>query len=159
MTTMTVNGRLGRDSELKYTSEGMAYLSLNVAYNYGRRDGEGNRPTQWVQATMWGKQAEALSPHLTKGSGVLLTLEDVHINEYQKSDGSTGSALRGRVIKFEFGMNSPRSDSNQQQSAPQPTQQQQQPVQQQVQQPVQQRNYQAETNGGAPWDQELENPF
>lgn len=138
MTTMTVNGRLGRDAELKYTADGTAFAGLNVAYNYGRRDAGGNRPTQWIQGTVWGKQAEALLPHLTKGAGVVMTLEDVHIHEYQKNDGTTGNQLRGRVIKFEFGMNAPRQQDSQQQ-VPQQQSKQRPPQQQQSQQ----QNYQA----------------
>lgn len=148
MTIMIVNGRIGRDAELKYTSDGTAFAGFNVAYNYGRKGDDGNRPSQWVQCTMWGKQAEALCSYLTKGTGVLVTLEDVHINEYQKNDGTTGSALRGRVLKFEFGMNAPKQDGQQTQ---QPQQQQQRPVQQaQQQQPQQQQqqSYQAASQGG-----------
>ena len=143
MTIMIVNGRIGRDAELKYTNDGTAFANFNVAYNYGRRGDDGNRPSQWVQCTMWGKQAESLCSYLTKGTGVLVTLEDVHINEYQKNDGTTGSALRGRVLKFEFGMNAPKQDGQQtQQQAPQ---QQQRPPQ--PQQSYQAPNYQQQGSG------------
>lgn len=142
MSTMTVNGRLGRDAELRHTSDGTAYAPLNVAYNYGRRDGDGKRPTQWIQATLWGRQAEALIQYLEKGTGVVLTVEDVHIHEYQKNDGSTGSQLQGRVIKFEFGMNAPSSGSKTQ-SQPQ----QQAPAQQQQQQNYQAPNHQQHAPG------------
>ena len=148
MTIMIVNGRIGRDAELKYTSDGTAFAGFNVAYNYGRKGDDGNRPSQWVQCTMWGKQAEALCSYLTKGTGVLVTLEDVHINEYQKNDGTTGSALRGRVLKFEFGMNAPKQDGQQaQQQAPQqaPQQHQQRPINQQPN--YQAPNYQQQNSG------------
>lgn len=146
MTIMIVNGRIGRDAELKYTNDGTAFANFNVAYNYGRRGDDGNRPSQWVQCTMWGKQAESLCSYLTKGTGVLVTLEDVHINEYQKNDGTTGSALRGRVLKFEFGMNAPKQDGQQaQQQAPQ--QQQRPPQPQQPQQSYQAPNYQQQNSG------------
>ena len=147
MTIMIVNGRIGRDAELKYTSDGTAFAGFNVAYNYGRKGDDGNRPSQWVQCTMWGKQAEALCSYLTKGTGVLVTLEDVHINEYQKNDGTTGSALRGRVLKFEFGMNAPKQDGQQ---AQQKDPQQQRPAQQPQQQaPQQQRQHQAQNYAAA----------
>lgn len=122
MTTMTVIGRLGRDCELKYTDNGTVLTELSIAYNYGRKDGNGDRPTQWVRGTMWGKQAEALVSYLTKGAGVGVTLEDVHVREFDRNDGTRGHSLEGRVIKFEFlgGRN----------DAQQGGQQYQQPVQQ-----------------------------
>lgn len=102
MTTMTVVGRLGVDGQLKHTSQGTAVTELAIAYNYGRKDADGRRQTQWVRASLWGRQAEALVPYLSKGTGVIATLEDVHIREFTKQDGSNGYSLQGNVIKFEF---------------------------------------------------------
>ena len=133
MSVMFVNGRLGRDVELKYTAQGAAVAELAIAYNYGRKGSDGNRPTQWVRASLWGAQAEALAPYLVKGSGVAVTLGDVNVRTYQKSDGTTGSSLEGRVINFDFAAGAGGSQSREQ------------PVQRQAQQ----RDYQAANYDGS----------
>ena len=66
-------GRVGRDVELRYTPSGVAVAAIALAYEYGRKDQQtGKRPTQWVEVTMWGKTAEALSQYLIKGKQVFI---------------------------------------------------------------------------------------
>ena len=91
--------RLGRDCELRTTQSGDAVASLSLAMNY--RNGR-EKATQWVDAALWGKMAEALTQYLVKGKLVCVTLDDVHIEEYPKRDGGTGTKLVGRVSKLEL---------------------------------------------------------
>ena len=35
--------------------------AIALAYEYGRKDQQRGKPTQWIEVTMWGKTAEALS--------------------------------------------------------------------------------------------------
>ena len=69
--------RIGRDAEIRHTAGGDAVASLSLAFTYGRKGEDGKRPTQWVDASLWGKRAEALAQYLTKGSLVAVTPEDV----------------------------------------------------------------------------------
>jgi single-strand DNA-binding protein len=101
--------RLGRDAELRTAGNGETVANLNVAFNYGRPDSEGKKPTQWCELALWGRRAEALAPHLLKGTVLSLNCDDVHIEEFRKRDGTTGSKLSGRVISLEFaGSSKPR---------------------------------------------------
>jgi single-strand DNA-binding protein len=102
VSTMTFVGRLGRDAELKYTPNGDAVINLAVAYNYGRKAQDGRKPSQWVDASLFGKRAEALAQYLVKGSQLFLMLDDVHVRTYSKQDGTQGFALTGSVQKIEF---------------------------------------------------------
>ena len=95
--------RLGRDAEVRYTPGGEAVANLSPAVPYGKKDGEGNRPTQWVDASLWGKQAEALAPYLLKGSVHCFTLSDIHIETYPKNGGGEGTKLVARVDGVELG--------------------------------------------------------
>ena len=45
-------------------------LEMALAFNYGQKDGSGNKPTQWVEASLWGKRAESLKDYLKKGAAV-----------------------------------------------------------------------------------------
>lgn len=116
---LTGIARLGRDAELRYTPSGHAVANLSLAYNYGMKDAEGKKPTQWVEASLWGKQAEALIDYLVKGQALSVTADDVHIEEFTRKDGTLGSKLVGKVIHIEFAGKS--SDATQQQPAPEPT--------------------------------------
>ena len=95
MAVLTGLFTLGRDAETRTTQGGTTVVQLALAYNYGRKGDDGKRPTQWLRASMFGKQAEALAPHLIKGKQVSLMVRDVHIATFQKSDGSEGYALEG----------------------------------------------------------------
>ena len=114
--------RLGRDAEIRYTQGGDAVASLSLAFSYGRKGEDGRRPTQWVDGSLWGKRAEALAPYLTKGSLVVVTLEDVHIETYQGKNGE-GHKLAGRVIDLELAGGGERQEAPApQRAAPQRTQ-------------------------------------
>lgn len=102
MTTMTVSGRLGRDATVNYTTGGKPVARLALAYNYGRKDDQGNRPTQWVDANLWGEQAERLSGYLKKGTALNVVLRDVHVEQWSGDDNLVRSSLRGDVIHLEF---------------------------------------------------------
>lgn len=102
-------GRLGRDAELRRTSSGDAVLELALAYNYGRKGDDGNRPSQWIKGTMWGTRAEALASSLVKGQQIVVTLSDVHIETYKKRDGTSGLSLVARVDDVEFAGTRPAS--------------------------------------------------
>ena len=94
--------RLGNDPEVRYTPDGKAVMDLSLAFNYGKKDQNGKRPTQWVSATMWGERVEKLSKHLIKGQHLFVTLGEPHIEEYTRKDGTSGMSLRARLNELEF---------------------------------------------------------
>lgn len=93
--------RLGRDAELRYTQDGTQVATLAGAWNYGRKDQDGKRPTQWADLSIWGERAEKLAPYLTKGTQLLVHADDVHIETYEGRN-SPGAKLVGRVDSVEF---------------------------------------------------------
>lgn len=100
---LTGIARLGRDAELRYTpATGDSVCNLALAFSHGKKDTSGNRSTQWVDASLWGKQAENLVPYLTKGTQVSVIIQDPNIEHYTNRDGTPGSKLVGRVLNLEF---------------------------------------------------------
>ena len=93
--------RIGRDAELRFTQGGDPVASLALACNYGKKGEDGNRPSQWIDASLWGKRAEAMVPHLTKGGMIYAVIEDVHIETYEGKNGK-GSKLVGKIMEIEF---------------------------------------------------------
>jgi single-strand DNA-binding protein len=94
--------RIGNEPVVRFTKDNKPVLDLSLAYNYGRKGDDGKQPTQWVNGTMFGDRVEKLAPYLSKGSLILVNLEDVHIESYTRKDGSSGVALRGRISSLEF---------------------------------------------------------
>jgi single-strand DNA-binding protein len=133
MPTLTDVGRIGRDAELRFTPSGDPVINLALACDYGRKGQDGKRPTQWVDATLWGKQAEAMAPYLLKGQQLYFTMEDAHIETYAKTGGGEGFKLTGKIILIKF-VGSPPQAANQPQQQSRP---QQQPRQQAANRPAQ----------------------
>ncbi len=175
--------RIGRDVELRYTGNGDPVANVSLAFNYGRKGEDGKRPTQWVDASLWNKRAEALTEYLLSGTQVFVVIDDVHIETYETRDGGTGSKMVGTISSLEFASSSnrdgqqdsgPRQQGGGQQRGNGGGQQRQQGGQgrgqgnaprqgQQAQQrqAPQQRQGQGQSQGGGidPFDEDLDIPF
>ena len=99
---LTGLARLGRDATLRHTPQGKPVAELALAFNYGQKGADGKRPSQWIEAHLWGDRAEALAPHLTKGSAIDVVLTEPHIETWTKKDQTTGVKLVARVAELEF---------------------------------------------------------
>ena len=132
--------RIGRDAELRYTNSGMAVIGLACVYDIGFGD---KKKGQWIEASIWGKQAEGLAPYLLKGKQIVIYAKDVELETYKKGDGSEGAKLKCSVV--DINLVSDGSGGQNQQRAPQ---QQQAPRQQAPQQApqAQQQQQQAQNN-------------
>ena len=73
-----------------------------MAYNWGQKDREGKKPSQWVQASLFGERADSLAPYLGKGTQVFCILKDVNLEMYEGRDGKTYHNLRGTIDVIEF---------------------------------------------------------
>ncbi len=130
---LTALARLGRDAELRFTQKGDPVCELALAVNYGRKGDDGNRPTQWISASLWGQRAESLAPHLSKGKLLYVVIEEPHIETYEGKNGA-GSKMVGRIVSLEFAGGGQQQEGQPRQQAPQ---QRQQPAQQQSPRPQQ----------------------
>ena len=108
--------RLGRDAELRATSNGDTVATLALAFT---RRVKGEKLTQWVDGALWGKRAESLAPYLLKGGLVAVTLEDVHIETFTSQNGD-GHKLAGRVIDVELAGGGERTAAPAPRQAPAP---------------------------------------
>ena len=132
MAKLTGIFRIGRDAEVRKLPGGDSVVNLALAYNFGKRDQDGQRPTQWVEASFWGERAEKLAPYLLKGNQIGAYVSDIHIETYEGKNGP-GQKLVGRIDDIEL---TDRKDNGQQ------------PAQQPRQQPAaQQRNAYADQRG------------
>ena len=102
--------RIGKDTELRQTAAGKSVATISGVYDVGWGD---NKKSQWIEAALWGKQAEALTSSLTKGTQVVIYADDVCIETYNKNDGSQGFTLRCRVISVDLTDRKQEGQSNQ----------------------------------------------
>ena len=93
--------RIGNDPTVRITTGGDPVINLSLATNYGKPGEDGKRPTQWYDASLWGKRAESLSPYLKKGDRIYVEMKDVHIETYQK-DGATIPKLVAKITEVEL---------------------------------------------------------
>ena len=141
--------RIGRDAETRFLPDGTAVCNVSLAFNYGKKGQDGNRPSQWIDASIFGQRAETLGPMLTKGSQHVFHLSDAHIETYRKADGSEGFKMAARVDDVELTdrRDAPGGQQPQRQAAQQQPQRQAAP-QQQRQQPPQRQTAPRQGGGG-----------
>ncbi len=74
MNKVILLGNLGADPELRYTTNGIAVLSLRLATNesFVDKNKEPQQRTEWHNAVVWGARAEAVSKLVSKGACVLV---------------------------------------------------------------------------------------
>jgi single-strand DNA-binding protein len=94
--------RLGRDAELKVSPGGTSVANFSGAFNYGKKDENGERPTQWVSFEIWGERAEKLAPLLLKGQQIWVSANRVRVREFTKRDGTVSATLEASVQELEL---------------------------------------------------------
>ena len=98
---LIIIGNLGKDPEMKYTTDGKAVTTFSVAAS-NRKD-----ETVWYRITTWDKQAETCSQYLHKGSkvlveGVLRPDDAGNPRTYERKDGTWGASFEvvASAVKF-----------------------------------------------------------
>lgn len=82
-------GRLGKDPEMRATSNGNAVCNLSIAVSDTWKDknnGEKKGKTEWVRGVVWGKLAEICGQYLAKGSQVYIAGR-METRKWQDKDG------------------------------------------------------------------------
>lgn len=91
LNTIFISGKLGADAELKYTPQGTALASFNVAVSesYGTGD-QRKKHTEWFSCKLWGKYAEAVCDFMKKGSPVTVRGK-IRTEKWQDQNGNEKS--------------------------------------------------------------------
>jgi len=108
--------RLGRDAELRSTPAGTQLLQFSGVYDVGYGD---KKKGQWIDCVIWGKQAEALSSYLTKGSQIVIYAEDLEVETWEKDGSLAGAKLKCKVTSIDFAGGGSKKEG--QQGSPQPS--------------------------------------
>jgi single-strand DNA-binding protein len=111
-------GNLGRDPEVRFTSNGKAVAKFPVATSERWTDQDGNKQerTEWHNVVVWGKQAETCGQYLSKGRQVFVE-GSVRTRQYDDKDGNKRyiTEIVARDVRF---LGSPGGRGGDQMSAP-----------------------------------------
>ena len=72
MLTMIIAGNVGKDAVLRNTQGGDPVLGFSIAVDGGKDKNGNKRDSTWVQCNVWGKRAESLNSHITKGTKLVV---------------------------------------------------------------------------------------
>ena len=110
LSKIMVIGNLGRDPEMRYTSNGDPVTGFSVAATrrYRTRDGEDREETEWFQVSAWGRLAEVANQYLSKGAAVYVEGR-FSSRQYMSNDGQerTSNDINATEVIF-----LPRSDGD-----------------------------------------------
>jgi single-strand DNA-binding protein len=124
MISVTLNCRLTRDPETKYTPSGTAICSLGLADSNIRKGQNGERIEEpvFIDCEFFGKRAESISQYFFKGSGICITGKLVMDRWQDKNTGENRSKLKIMGNDWSFPVADPKGSENQhsqRQAAPQ----------------------------------------
>jgi len=96
-------GNLGSDPEMRYTPNGKAVTSFNVATNrrYTTSGGESKEETDWFRVSVWGKQAEQCNQFLGKGKQVYVEGR-LHARSWEGQDRQMRTSLEVNAERVLF---------------------------------------------------------
>lgn len=103
MNRVYLMGRLTRDPELRHTNSGIAVSDLGLAVNdnYRNKSGELLERTCFVDAVVWGRQAETCCEFLHKGRPVLVEGR-LQLDQWQTESGEKRSKMRVSADRVQF---------------------------------------------------------
>ena len=95
-------GRLTRDPELRHTQSNTAVCSFRLAIDRDRKGANGERQTDFIDCTAWGKTAEFVSQWFHKGS-LAIAVGRIQSRQWQDKDGSNRTAIEINCDEVLFG--------------------------------------------------------
>lgn len=116
MNSITIAGQLGKDSELRFLSNGDPVCSFSVADQQGK-----DKPTIWWNCSLFGKRAESLQKYLIKGQNVTIC-GSVSERDWTDKEGNKRKSMDVRVNEIALQGNK-QSTNEQNFSAPKPASQ------------------------------------
>ena len=93
MNNLSAIGNIGRDAEVRFTTNGDAITSFSFALTSGYGD---KSITSWINASVFGKRGQSLAPMLLKGTKIGITGELTN-RPYTSKDGTEKYSLECRV--------------------------------------------------------------
>jgi single-strand DNA-binding protein len=97
-------GNLGRDPEVRYTTNGNPVATFTMATSERWNDaasGERRERTEWHRVVVWGKQAEIAGEYLRKGKQVYVE-GSLQTREWTDRDGNKRYTTEVKAMRFQM---------------------------------------------------------
>lgn len=96
-------GNLTKDPELRYTPAGTAIVEFGMAMNrdWKGTDGEKKSEVCYVQVNMFGRRAEVITEHFTKGNPIFIEGR-LQFNQWETNEGQKRNTLKVVAEDFQF---------------------------------------------------------
>ncbi|MDT2982750.1 single-stranded DNA-binding protein [Enterococcus casseliflavus] len=98
---VTLQGKLGKDIDLKYTQSGKAVGTTSIAVDRDFKNANGEKETDWVNIVFWGKTAETVANYFRKGDEILV-VGRIQTRSYEDDSGSRKYVTEVVADKFSF---------------------------------------------------------
>ena len=98
---VTLQGKLGKDIDLKYTQSGKAVGTTSIAVERDYKNANGEKETDWVSIVFWGKTAETVANYFRKGDEILV-VGRIQTRSYEDNSGSRKYVTEVVADKFSF---------------------------------------------------------
>lgn len=110
---VTLVGRLTRDPQLNYTSDGIPVANVTLAVERNFRNREGDIETDFVQCTLWKKTAENTAQYCKQGTIVGIN-GWIQTRNYENSEGRRVfvTEVIADTVKFIGGNYRPAANQN-----------------------------------------------
>ena len=92
-----IQGRLGKDPEMRYTPNGTAVLNFSIAHNWQYKD---QNITKWVNGTVWADLAEEVNGKFAKGD-LVRTKGPITFQTWHRDDRTAVEEVELRVASIE----------------------------------------------------------
>ncbi|MDN6626247.1 MAG: single-stranded DNA-binding protein [Pisciglobus halotolerans] len=115
MNNVSLVGRLTKDIDLRYTSNGTAVGNFTLAVNKPFKNQSGEQEADFIRCVIWRKSAEAMANYTSKGSMVSVS-GSIETGSYDDNDGKRVYTTEVNVNNVQFLDSKKDSGSNQQQS-------------------------------------------
>lgn len=106
---VTLQGKLGKDIDLKYTQSGKAVGTTSIAVDRDFKNANGEKETDWVNVVFWGKTAETVANYFRKGDEILV-VGRIQTRSYE--DNSGGRKYVTEVVADKFSFTTGRKSQN-----------------------------------------------
>ncbi|MHC4429827.1 MAG: single-stranded DNA-binding protein [Planctomycetota bacterium] len=96
-------GNLGRDPEVRYTSDGkpVANFTMATTERWNDPSGERKEKTEWHRIVVWGKQAEIAGEYLRKGRQVYVE-GSLQTRDWTDREGNKRQTTEVRAQRFQM---------------------------------------------------------
>ena len=114
MNSVNLIGRLTKEPQVRYTSDGLAVASFTLAVDRPAKKGE-DKQADFPRITVFGKQAENCAKYLAKGRLVAI-MGRIQTGSYEKQNGDkvyTTDVIADRVQFLEWGEEKSKSQAPQ----------------------------------------------